>query len=1004
MHTITLFDDVKETLLDTPSLFTDTGLLIEGFQLTVVSAEVVTMPKTIQKPKKEKSVVFASAASTSTSVSVKPKKAPKTAKKLSYHERGAMLEEAAAIQDEPVVFLQRYGRYCFLEAGNLLGATMLLLARQTPWEHYVTPLEVTSQSYLRRVDIVAVALHKENEKTSTHGPRLIFSLDSLIAPKLEDSNLWKFFSALGVTVIPSRSLKNWVNKQFKIRERQMTAFELPDTKDTRPLVERLEIGTVLKCKQHYAGTSCHAGYQYIVSKVPDVYENDEATPEIKSGTLVEIVDNGGYPRGSLNLLDNLDEYFETTGDSVTVYDPKDCIIQKYPELIAQATKKLEKLDLPLFDHVKHDVVQSALKNKVFNGKPMRMGKTSESLAWAMMRGSKKVAYIGPKNGRGVVQKEMERLGHGSECASINRFSDLEANKDTWLELHTYDWLKRAEDPFRKFGQKHWGMPLTAVCPKCLKKAGTVEAELKLPTMIRYIPKHLDNMGAWVKGHKVDTFGYRCPVKGCGYIDYDRARYYETRVNDHKSNKYYVKKAEAKGRWLEGANIAYSEWTPPRYKRLRKRYGTILIDEIHMAKDWNTLQTKAVFGMKAKNHYGMTGTLMPNNPTDPYWPLHWIFGGGNHQFKFNMWEGASDFAAAFTQNVTVQNQATGTSYVKRIPYLKDHQLFWQLMKDKMIRRSYDDPLVKASFANAGLIIPTVERKVIQVEPDTEQAVFLMASMADFEKSFNQYMEELKEKTAKAKAKSAADDFKTYVLNSSYVLGQMLRMRIAATCPGHLNDKLKNDVYKGAPGGAKMTEVHNLVSQKVAEDGKILILSDFRYNQKLLEKELSAFKPIRFQTEWSEDKRNKAIEQFQEDPDYKVFIAGPRAIGLAVDLSAARTCICTDLLWTPGTQQQAWSRILKPVPEERTCEVFIMSTKFSIDQHVYDTFYSKLAAAEQAFDRRVLSKKDTVVDIKAFVDLILNDKGAMLQWLVDAGEDALCYVPVLDMLVPLEEREV
>ncbi len=1000
MKTINLFEDQKSFTFETPSLFTTTGQLIQDFQLISISEEEPLKQPAVSSSKASKQTKTESDLFSNVSVMTKPGKA-KAKQPGAYQERQWMLAQAQG--HEGILLLHKMGsKHCVLEPGDLMGVSILTLLKYSSKEHFCSVPDIVKQSHYRNQ---APAECKSNSKTV----KMIFSLEELIGAEFTSSKVWKFIHRVGAKVVVSPSLYNWVKREHARRQRQLTSFELPDVKDTRPIADQLELGLVLKCKKYYPGESFTPGREYIVSKVPDVYETDEGEAAGSEGTSAELVNSGGYLAGTISMLDNLDEYFETAGSSTKIYDPENCLPKKYPDLVNSYKKKLDKLDLPLFDHVKYDVVQSAVKNKVFNGKPMRMGKTSEALAWAMLRGSKKVAYIGPKNGRGVVAKEMARLGQPDNCVHINKFSDLEKNQDRWLELLTYDWLKRGEDPFRKFPAKHWFIPPEIKCPKCIErliKNGTTaeQAGVKAPLLVRYVPKALDKMGAWNKAHATSHYGYRCPDKKCRFVDYERARYYEVKINDAKGNKYYNKKADSKGRTILGVGISHSTWVPPRYKRLRKRYGTILADEIHMAKDWNTLQTKALFGLKAKNHYGMTGTLMPNNPTDPYWPLHWIFGGGNFQFKYKMTDGASEFAKDFTQSVTVQNEATGASYVKRIPYLKSPYQFWNLMKDKMIRRNYEDPLVLDSFANAGLKIPKVDRKVLQVTPDTEQAVFLMASMADFEKNFQKYLDEIKAKNAKQQAKAKLEEAKNYVLNSSYVLGQMLRMRIAATCPGHLNDKLSGCVYKGTPGGAKMTEVFNLVQQKVDKDEKVLILSDFRYNQKLLESELAAFNPIRFRPEWSEDKRNKAIDQFQEDPDSKVFIAGPRSIGVAVDLSAASTCICTDLLWTPGLQQQAWSRILKPVPEERTCEVYIMTTKFSIDRHVYDTFYSKLAAAEQAFDRRVLSKKETVVDIKAFVDLILNDKGAMLQWLVDAGEDELCYVPVLDMLVPLEEREV
>jgi hypothetical protein len=180
------------------------------------------------------------------------------------------------------------------------------------------------------------------------------------------------------------------------------------------------------------------------------------------------------------------------------------------------------------------------------------------------------------------------------------------------------------------------------------------------------------------------------------------------------------------------------------------------------------------------------------------------------------------------------------------------------------------------------------------------------------------------------------------------------------------------------------------------------------QRLMAEELSVFRPILFDTSWNGGKRQDAFDLFNEDPDYKVFIAGPRGIAEGVDLaggpdSKCRTVISTDLLWNPGRQLQAWSRILKPAKEDYLVDVFVLILDASIDKHVYNTFYSKLFAAEQALDRKVVSKVKTF-DVGAFVDQVLADRDRMLEYLQASSEDDMSYMPYVDMFTAMGEREL
>ncbi len=696
------------------------------------------------------------------------------------------------------------------------------------------------------------------------------------------------------------------------------------------------------------------------------------------------------------LLADWDEYFELPTESTEIYQPDSCIPARYPKLIQAARQRIEKLGYPLFEHSKEDLAQSCLKSRVFNGKPMRMGKTREALSWAKLRGVKKAAFICPKNVRHVVAQEMKAIGCAEDYALINKWRDL--NNDKWLDVLTYDWLKRTKDPFQRERQRTFTIEREIQCPRCLKREMALAAKEdrsvnteKVPFLMRLtktsqaqpLPKHY---------RQTTVYGYRCPNKECRYVDFERAQFVAYHI-DSRSKYYRDGRLKGKGRMTPRSNIAHSTWVPPRYRRLKKRYPAIIADEIHLAKASNSQQALALRGMRAKNRYGMTGTLMPNDPMDAYWPLYWIFQGKWYLFPYKYIGGSGKFQTDFVQRAKIEGK--GVSYKKTIPYLKQPIRFWRMMAPLMIRRSYDDPLVVTSYEKAGLKIPDVNIEVRQIEPEYSQCMVMAATLTAFESSFSEYLKKLT---------GSKEDQPSQLINSSYVLSQMLWMKIAATCPDLMNEKLGREVYTGAPGGAKMETVWNLVEERTRKGEKVVILSDFRYNQRLLETQLKQFGVIRFDPSWNDQKRGEAFDSFQYDPKYKVFVAGPRAVGLGVDLSAARTVICTDLLWNPGQQQQAYSRILQPMKEKRTCDVIILQTKFSIDRHIYETFYAKQSAAEQALDRRILHRRDKVIDIKAFVDQVLADRGAMLQWLIDTGDQDIDHIPVLQFSPPSDEREV
>jgi SNF2 family DNA or RNA helicase len=156
-----------------------------------------------------------------------------------------------------------------------------------------------------------------------------------------------------------------------------------------------------------------------------------------------------------------------------------------------------------------------------------------------------------------------------------------------------------------------------------------------------------------------------------------------------------------------------------------------------------------------------------------------------------------------------------------------------------------------------------------------------------------------------------------------------------------------------------------------------------------------------TTWGDEKRDEAVSLFSDDPERKVFIAGTRAVRESIDLSAADVTICCDLLWSPAFQCQAWSRTMAPTPRERECQVYLMLSQNSLDEHVFTVFYSKMVGAEQALDRKVMNRRAMDFDVKFFAERVLEQEEALSLQLRDMDAREMAFVPELDLSL-MEER--
>jgi SNF2 family DNA or RNA helicase len=311
----------------------------------------------------------------------------------------------------------------------------------------------------------------------------------------------------------------------------------------------------------------------------------------------------------------------------------------------------------------------------------------------------------------------------------------------------------------------------------------------------------------------------------------------------------------------------------------------------------------------------------------------------------------------------------------------------MMQPKIKRRNYADPLFQSSLVDAGMKQPVVSVNKVACPMHPKQVALMLDALRDFSKQY----ELLKEKAAAKKQE----------VNPAMVISKMTALRKIATTPERLNTDLGIAVYDGPNGGGKMVHIKGLADQAVAAGKKVLILTDFQLMQVNCEQLLAVHNPIRMLTTWGDEKRDEALSLFADDPDRKIFIAGTRAIREGIDLSPADVTICTDLLWSPAFQCQAWSRTMAPTPRERECQIYLMLSQNSLDEHVFNVFYSKLVGAEQALDRKVMNRRAMDFDVKFFAERVLEEEAALSLQLRDMDVRETALVPDLDLSL-MEER--
>jgi hypothetical protein len=685
------------------------------------------------------------------------------------------------------------------------------------------------------------------------------------------------------------------------------------------------------------------------------------------------------------------------------------------------TQRIKDLGYDLFEHVSVDAAMEAQKRAVVNGKLMRMGKTSEAITVATLWGSKKVAVFGSKNVCLTWIKEFDRLGI-QDYVLVDTLADLD--KPGRFYLMRYGWIRSQNDPtaadrhdrvnYLRAGERQHQVK-TPGTNKSVNARYSVLGHHPCPhcecAMVRPVLRR-DVTGKVFKVEWTPLNGYMCRNPKCFWVTDNRAQKDElgnkpirggkshrgaawatkgNRLIKHKPGTYvdYGLAAHAncshddvRGRKCFGCGETDGVWVPQVTKRLKKRFSAIIPDEVHNMKDATTQTYQAVSRMRSRRKYAATGTFISNGPSDAYWIFHWMFGGACSAFPYSQGKGKADFDLRFCEHVTLEKPAgldeeTGEvlkkTVRKRLPFLKNPADWWRFISPKFLRRNYGDPLYKQSLVDAGMFQPSIEIKKLVCTMTPQQIKLMLSALRNFKDIYEKHKLEA--------------ELKNRDVNKAFVISQMSTMCMIATVPEAINEKLGVLAYEGPNGGGKMYNITTLARNRVLAGGKVLILSDYLAMQRGLEKEFQdlGLGVIRFKTSWDTEQRQEALEEFANNPEMTIMVAGTRAVSESLDFSAANTCICCDLLWAPAFQQQAWSRILQATKRLRECEIFMVLSGNSIDEHKYDTFYAKLVASEQSQDRKVVSRKAMMVDIKWFADRVIEEEANLSLQIRDLGLD-------------------
>lgn len=349
-----------------------------------------------------------------------------------------------------------------------------------------------------------------------------------------------------------------------------------------------------------------------------------------------------------------------------------------------------------------------------------------------------------------------------------------------------------------------------------------------------------------------------------------------------------------------------------YKEKSYQFKYIIADEAQYIKNNNTQNFKAVKAIQAETRYALTGTPIENSLSE-LWSI----------FDFVM---------------------TG--------YLFSYRKFKELYETPIVKEQSSVAMRKLKMLIEPFILRRIKEEVLTELPDKTITVLNNEMEEEQQQIYMSYMTQVKE------------EIETEIFVNGFEKSQIkilsLLMRLRQIC---CHPSLFIENYKGE--SSKLNQCIQIVKDAIESGHKILLFSGYTSMFDIIEKEFKkeniSYYKLTGQTKVTE--RIKLVDEFNENPDIKVFLISLKAGGTGLNLTGADMVIHYDPWWNLSAENQATDRTYR-IGQKKNVQVYKLITKNSIEEKIYELQQKKAKLIDS-----MLSTKETFIS-KLSKDEIMN----------------------------------
>ncbi len=178
---------------------------------------------------------------------------------------------------------------------------------------------------------------------------------------------------------------------------------------------------------------------------------------------------------------------------------------------------------------------------------------------------------------------------------------------------------------------------------------------------------------------------------------------------------------------------------------------------------------------------------------------------------------------------------------------------------------------------------------------------------------------------------------------FILSSLMRLRLMANHPLMVDPEYAYD-------SGKFIEVRENIGKVLSEGHKVLIFSQFVKHLNIYRKYLDSLDlPYNLLTgQMPEKERGRLINDFQQDPEKRLFLISLKAGGLGLNLTGADYVFLLDPWWNPAVENQAINRAHR-IGQKKNVFVYKFITRDTVEEKILSLQQRKSALAGLLIDQ-------------------------------------------------------